>query len=266
MEQTQEIKRAATISKEELAQLPTASFRGAIHVIDKSEDVAPAINKLRAEKEIGFDTETKPSFKKGQINKVSLLQLSSRKECFLFRLNHIGVPDDLRDLLENPEIIKVGLSIHDDFHNLNKICSLNPEGFIDLQNYVKDYRIYDNSLSRIYAILFGKRLSKGQRLTNWEASELSASQKGYAALDALACIDIYDFLRQGNFIVEESPYFREIITEPAGNDPINAINTDENSKSENVESASGKKKKTTIRKRKKTESKTNNNDSEKSKE
>ncbi len=261
MEQRQEIKRSATISKEELAHLPAASFRGAIHVIDKSEDVAPAIEKLKIENEIGFDTETKPSFKKGQINKVSLLQLSSRSECFLFRLNHIGVPEGLKNLLENPEITKIGLSIHDDFHNLNKICTLNPEGFIDLQNFVKDFNIQDNSLSRIYAILFGQRLSKGQRLTNWEATELSESQKGYAALDALACIDIYDFLQQGKFNAESSPYFREIITEVSGNDQGNDTKTEDKSKEEISEPIPEKKKKTTTRKRKKNESKQKNDES-----
>lgn len=194
------------ISKEELASLPAAEYNGEIIVVSTQADAESAAEALEKETVIGFDTETKPSFKKGQSNDVSLLQLSSRKVCFLFRLNHIGLIPELKALLENPKITKIGLSIHDDFHNLKKIFELNPDGFIDLQSFVKDYKISDNSLSKIYAVLFNKRISKGQRLSNWESETLSQSQRQYAALDARACVDIYDFLNNGCFKPEESVY------------------------------------------------------------
>lgn len=194
------------ISKEELAALPVAEFSGAVKVIDSEEDVANAVETLRQENVLGFDTETKPSFKKGQSNNVALLQLSTSSLCFLFRLNRIGLPDNLKSLLEDSQIMKIGLSIHDDFHNLNKNYSLQPEGFIDLQSFVKDYKIADNSLAKIFAILFGKRISKGQRLTNWEAQTLTEHQQTYAALDAVACLDIYNFLVDGKFNPENSPF------------------------------------------------------------
>lgn len=198
-----------SISKEELTTLPMAEYEGGIILVDTPESAQKAVEKLSAEPIIGFDTETKPSFKKGQSNHVSLLQLSSHKECYLFRLNHIGVTEPVKALLENENITKVGLSIHDDFHNLNKICDLDPKGFIDLQQFVKDYMIMDNSLARIYAILFGLRISKGQRLTNWEAEELTSHQQAYASLDALACIRIYDYLVSGKFNPETSPYLKD---------------------------------------------------------
>lgn len=198
-----------TISKEELSSLPAACFSGQIHLVDSEEDADYAVKTLRASDVIGFDTETKPSFKKGQVNHVALVQFSTREESFLFRVNHIGMPESLKSLIEDPDILKIGLSIHDDFHNLNKIFSIYPDGFIDLQSYVKNFRIADNSLSRIYALLFGKRISKSQRLTNWEAQELTVSQQTYAALDALACIQIYDYLNSGKFIPENSKYFRQ---------------------------------------------------------
>lgn len=198
-----------SILKEELAHLPAATFAGSISVIDKQEDAEKAIGILAKENEIGFDTETKPSFRRGEKHEVALLQLSTRKECFLFRLNKTGLPECVKMILENPEILKIGVSIHDDFLNLRKKYDLEPCGFIDLQAFVKDYGIADNSLSRIHGILFGKRISKGQRLSNWEADTLTPHQQEYAALDAVACLDIYDFLRNGHFNYKDSKYYRQ---------------------------------------------------------
>lgn len=195
-----------SISKADLAKLPSADYQGSIHVIDSSETVEEAIIALRKSDVIGFDTETRPSFKKGQTHQVALLQLATRTDCFLFRLNMIGLPEAVKRLLEDEEITKVGVSLHDDFHNLHRIYTLNPGGFIDLQQYVKNFGIIDNSLSRIYGILFGRRISKGQRLTNWEAPSLTPGQQSYAAFDALSCIHIYDFLKSGGFNPENSPY------------------------------------------------------------
>lgn len=194
------------ISKEQLAKLPVEHFRGEIHIINTEQEAGEAIRILRENDVIGFDTETKPSFKKGQINLVSLMQLSTRTMCFLFRLNKVGMPEELRELLEDENIKKIGLSVHDDFHHLQKLKQLEPRGFIDLQSYVKDYGIADNSLTKIYAIMYGKRISKGQRLSNWEATDLSAGQQAYAALDALACIRIFDTLNSIGFDPQTSPY------------------------------------------------------------
>lgn len=200
--------RVVTITKEELITLPVASFKGKITLVDSEEDAVRATAILKASNIIGFDTETRPSFKKGKINNVALIQLATREECFLFRINHIGFPDCLKSLLEDSQPLKIGLSIHDDFHNLNKLYQLAPNGFIDLQTFVKNYLIADNSLTKIYALLFGERISKGQRLTNWEAHDLSSGQQQYAALDAVACIEIYEHLIAGKFIPQDSPYYR----------------------------------------------------------
>lgn len=195
-----------TISKEQLSKLPPAQFQGEIRLIEDETGIEEAVCQLREARIIGFDTETRPSFRKGQSNTVSLIQLSTHSTTFLFRINHTGLARPIVELLEDPEILKVGLSIHDDFHNLNKITELHPKGFIELQNFVKDYRIADNSLTRIYAVIFGKRVTKGQRLTNWEAEHLTPSQQTYAALDALACLQIYDYINSGKFDAAQSPY------------------------------------------------------------
>lgn len=202
-----------SISKEELSMLPLASFRGSVKVIEHKEDVASAIALLKQSPIVGFDTETKPSFRKGQTNRVSLMQLSTTSDCFLFRLNKIGLVPELIDFLEDESVLKVGLSIHDDFLNLNKLSKLVPQGFVDLQKYVKTVKIADNSLQRIYGILFDERISKSQRLTNWEAMKLTPSQQSYAALDAVACVKIYKYIHDGHFDPEESPYMHYIVYE-----------------------------------------------------
>lgn len=210
-----ENRKVVSITKQELAALPAARFPGKVVMVDKDDQIPSVAEALNAETIIGFDTETKPSFRRGQSNNVALLQLSSHTTCYLIRLNHLGLPESIKRVLENPDILKIGVSIHDDFHNLHKISNVNPKGFVELQSYVKDYEIQDNSLSRIYGILFGQRISKGQRLTNWEASELTVRQQEYAALDAYACILIYEHLQNNGFDPASSPYYR-IIEEPQG--------------------------------------------------
>ncbi len=185
-----------TISKEEIAGLEVEYFTGCITVVDTLDKVDAAVKNLEKQKLIGFDTETRPSFKKGKINKVALLQLSTEKTCFLFRLNMIGFPESLLNLLKNEKITKVGLSLQDDFGMLHKIAPIEPAGFIDIQTYVKRFKIKEMSLQKIYARLFHKKISKHQRLSNWEAEKLNDGQKRYAATDAWACILIYKKLKE----------------------------------------------------------------------
>lgn len=198
-----------SISKQQLAALPPEQFTGQIVVVDSPAEVDGAVARLRDADLIGFDTETRPSFKKGQSHNVALLQLSASDVCFLFRLNKIGMPDSLKALLEDQNKTKIGLSIHDDFRNLRKTFDFKPAGFVELQEFVTDWKIIDKSLSKIYGILFGKRLSKSQRLSNWESEQLAEAQQHYAALDALACILIFRYLKEGNFNPDASPYHVE---------------------------------------------------------
>ncbi|MBD5262320.1 MAG: 3'-5' exonuclease domain-containing protein 2 [Bacteroides sp.] len=195
-----------SISKQQLAALPPAHFTGSIIVVDTPSAAESAVERLRMADLIGFDTETRPSFKKGQSNDVALLQLSLPDVCFLFRLNKIGMPDSLKQLLEDKTKTKIGLSIHDDFRNLRKAHDFTPDGFVELQTFVTRWNIIDKSLTKLYGILFGQRLSKSQRLSNWEAEQLAEAQQHYAALDAQACIQIYSHLSNGLFDPAKSPY------------------------------------------------------------
>lgn len=185
-----------TITKEEISLLEIEEFPGRILVIDTEKDADKAVIYLTQFEAVGFDTETRPSFKKGTRYKISLMQISTDEACFLFRLNRIGIPQSLEDFLVNDKILKIGLSLRDDFGAMRKRTDIKPANFLDLQNYVGQFGIEDASLQKIYAILFDKKISKGQRLSNWEADVLTEQQKKYAALDAWACLKIYNQLNQ----------------------------------------------------------------------
>ncbi len=203
-----------SIDKQTINEMPRVSFSGRIHIIEAISQVKSAVTALRTAPIAGFDTETRPSFHRGEHHNIALLQLSTESDAFLFRLNKTGVPAPLRQYLEDKNCIKVGLSTTDDFHQLSRICErLNPAGFIELQQLVKQYEIADMSLQKIYAILFQQKISKGQQLTNWEAPQLTDAQQQYAAIDAWACIRIYKYLQSGLFIPEQSPYYHELVEE-----------------------------------------------------
>lgn len=196
-----------SIGKEILAELPAVEFPGKCYVIETASKARDASKYLLKLKHLGFDTETRPSFQKGRMYKVSLLQLSTPEECFLFRLNKTGITQHIKNILETPNVTKIGLSTKDDFNALRRLSpDISPQAFLELQSWVKDFQIQDNSLARIYAIIFGQRISKSQRLTNWEAEHLSDSQQQYAAIDAWACLKIYHHLQSGKFDPSESPY------------------------------------------------------------
>lgn len=195
-----------SISKDQLAELPIVYYSGQISVIDTIDTAKSAIHFINNQSIVGFDTETRPSFRKGKSNNVSLVQISTLNHSFLFRINKLGFIDELKSLLENPNITKIGLSLKDDFNVLHKIAQFTPQGFIELQSFVKKYNITDCSLQKIYAIIFNERISKSQRLSNWEANILSPSQQNYASIDAWACLRIYKYLLEGNFLPQKSKY------------------------------------------------------------
>lgn len=186
----------SNITKADIAKLPTELFNGRIIVIHSISEVEKAVNYLKGFHILGIDTETRPSFAKGKSYEVSLMQISTEDTCFLFRLNYIEMPNALVDLLQDARQLKIGLSLKDDIQSLHRKHSFEPRGFLDLQNYVKELGIEAQSLQKIYALLFNKKISKSQRLTNWESDVLTEKQKGYAATDAWACVRIYNYMEE----------------------------------------------------------------------
>lgn len=187
----------STITKAEIAQMPIVQFPGRIFVIYTETDAAKAVAYLKSQQIVGVDTETRPSFKRGRSHKVALLQIATADTCFLFRLNQIGMPAILQDFLMG-DTLKIGLSLKDDFMMLSRRKEVHAEegNWIELQDYVGRFGIEDRSLQKIFANLFGKKISKAQRLSNWEAESLSDSQINYAATDAWACVEIYNCLAE----------------------------------------------------------------------
>lgn len=180
-----------SISNDELAELPLSSFKGVVHVIEQPEDLGFALEYLSFQTILGFDTETRPAFKKGQTYPVSLLQLSTSEQAFLFRINKIGLPIGLIRILASPKILKIGVAIRDDIKILQRIVPFKPSGFIELQDLVKDYGIENFSLKKLSAIILGFRISKSARLTNWDVHELTEQQLIYGATDAWVSCEIY---------------------------------------------------------------------------
>lgn len=181
-----------SITKEELTDLPLKWFEGEIVLVEDFERMRYATQILSQQSIIGFDTETRPSFKKGKVNSVSLLQLSTKDQAFLFRLNKIGLPREIIDILTNPDIIKPGVAIRDDIKGLQELGKFNPAGFIELQDFAKDLGILNFSLKKLTAITMGFRISKTQQLSNWEADTLTEAQAIYAATDAWTALGIFE--------------------------------------------------------------------------
>jgi ribonuclease D len=180
--------------KQKIADLPRVLFEGRIVVILTESEAQKAVDYLLSQPVLGVDTETRPSFKKGRINKVALLQVSSHEICFLFRLNQLGVSPSIKRFLEDQSVPKIGLSWHDDLNMLHKTADFETGNFIDLHDHVKEIGVEDMSLQKLYANFFGQKISKRERLTNWEADILTDKQKLYAATDAWACVMLYEEL------------------------------------------------------------------------
>lgn len=180
--------------KTKIGTLPRVSFEGRIVTVITEKEAEKAVNYLMSQQILGIDTETRPSFKKGHVNEVALLQVSSHDVCILFRLNMIGMPAAVIRLLEDTTVPKIGLSLRDDLMMLGRRAAFSRGNFIDLQNHVEEIGVEDMSLQKLYANFFGQRISKRERLSNWETEILKDKQKIYAATDAWACIMLYEEL------------------------------------------------------------------------
>jgi ribonuclease D len=183
------------IDKRLIPTLPKVVYKGRIVVIETRREMLSAVSYLRKQRVLGLDTETRPNFDRQARHKVALLQVAAEGICFLFRLNRLGLPQELTDLLGDDKILKIGLSFQDDLRSMHARADFKMGRYVELQRLVKDYNIQDMSLQKIYANLFGERISKSQRLSNWEADVLSEAQQQYAAIDAWACIRIYQQLQ-----------------------------------------------------------------------
>ena len=166
--------------KSKINDLPKVLFEGRIVVVLTESEAQKAVDYLE---------------NKAQSHAfLALLQVASHEVCFLFRLNQLGISPAVKRLLEDKNVPKIGLSWHDDLNMLHKTGDFEAGHFIDLQDHVKEIGVEDLSLQKLYANFFGQKISKRERLTNWEADILMDKQKQYAATDAWACIMLYEEL------------------------------------------------------------------------
>lgn len=183
------------ISKEEVAALKLIQYEGPIELIDSLEAFHGAIGQISREAVLGFDTETRPSFKKGRVYPTSLVQLASVEQAWIIRVNRTGYPKALLELFSGEAPLKIGLGLQDDLRRLRADFQFEPGGFLDLQQYVEAFRIEEKGLKKISGIVLNRRISKSQQVSNWDADELSEAQLRYAATDAWICLKIYNSLR-----------------------------------------------------------------------
>lgn len=186
----------STITNEQLNELPMRNFEGEIIVIDNEASMERAAGVLQGETLLGFDTETRPAFQKGTRYKMALMQISTADTALLFRLHSCTLSKEVVKILENPGVLKIGAALHDDLSGLQKVCRFRPAGFVDLQSRIEHWGIQEKSVKKMAAIALGIKISKAQRLSNWEAVNLTPSQRDYAAMDAWVCREIYAKLQK----------------------------------------------------------------------
>ena len=206
-----------------ITALPVVEFPGRIITILTAGEAERAVDYLLTQPILGIDTETRPAFRKGKTYKVALLQVSTHDTCFLFRLNRIGVTPAIIRLLENTTVPMVGLSLSNDLLSLHHRADFKPGMFVDLQNEVGRRGIQDQALQKLYANLFHEKISKRQRLTNWEADALTNRQCLYAATDAGTCIRLYEEICR---LAETGDYELVTVEEPAPKQERKPINTE----------------------------------------
>lgn len=188
------------IEKSHLQQLPLIRFEGDIEVIEDLDDLEEVIHLLGQESILGFDTETKPTFNKGEYNHTALMQFATLEKAYLLRIHKIGIPNRIKKILENENILKIGISLRDDIKDLRKIRPFEPRGFIDLNGIAKELGITQIGIKSLTGIFLEKRVSKNQQTSNWENVELTYAQQRYAATDAWVCMKMYDSLLQRGYV------------------------------------------------------------------
>ncbi len=188
------------ISTDEVNALPMLAYEGKIVLVDKVEQVKEAVKEIEQYTIIGFDTESRPAFSKGESYPVSLLQFATPKKVYLFRVNVIGMPEGVSRLLSNPKLIKLGIALHDDIKDLKQLGVSNPQGYQDIHSFIKDKGVINTGLRKLAAMILGFRISKSQQTSNWENEVLNERQQVYAATDAWVCLKIYEKLKELNLI------------------------------------------------------------------
>ncbi len=180
-----------SISKDEVMELPLGHYKGKIVIAANELQIQDALDEINQSRVVGFDTEAKPTFVKGQIRNIGLIQVSTEEKVFLLRVHKVGVSDQLHQFLENPNILKVGIGLKDDYNLLDRLRSFTPQGFMDLNDTFEELGAESIGARNLAAMILEIRISKSAQTSNWELEQLSTKQLKYAATDAWICLEIY---------------------------------------------------------------------------
>lgn len=188
------------ISKADINLLPLKSFEGKITIVSSDKDAVRALKYLEKESYIGFDSESKPAFKKGEINPIALIQLAGKNEVFIFRILETGVFPQLKKILEDSDIMKISQSADFELKKLKREKDIDCRNFIDLEKIAKKINSSQHSLRGLVAIFLNFRISKTSQQSNWERKILTAKQILYAATDAWVTREVFEEMNHANLI------------------------------------------------------------------
>lgn len=185
-----------SITNEEINELPLAAFEGKVEIISTEEGLDQAFHEIMKVRVVGFDTETRPVFVRGQQHKVALMQIALDHKVFLLRLKSIGMTSHIIDFLQHEEILKVGVALRDDIKALQRLKRFNPGGIFELTELTRQAGLQVEGVKKLTGLLLGFRISKSAQTSNWEAEHLNEKQISYAATDAWVCLKIYEQLKK----------------------------------------------------------------------
>lgn len=181
----------ATISREEISLLPLTRFTGPIHLIQKNSQIGPAVEALLRETVLGVDTETRPSFRRGQFFPPALLQAATDRAVFLFQLAKIDPARVLVPIFEEPRVVKVGIAFTQDVKELQALCPFRAENIVDLSILARKAGLIHTGLRNMTGMFLRARISKAAQVSDWSAPTLSKAQIEYAATDAWITRELY---------------------------------------------------------------------------
>jgi ribonuclease D len=192
-----------SMTPEEILQLPIREYRGPVRMVSSERELEQAVRELRLEKVVGLDTETRPTFKKGEFYLPSLVQIAASSAVYLFQLKKMDFSAALTELFENARLIKAGIGLKDDFKNLNKVFPFVPQNVVDLSFAARAQGFQQSSVRSLAGQLLGFRVTKGTATSNWANAHLSPKQISYAATDAWVCRELFLRFQQLNYLDDD---------------------------------------------------------------
>ena len=179
------------VSREEINELPIRRYEGAVHVVAAPHDLAPAMADILQETVVGFDTETRPSFRVGESYPPSLAQVATARAVYLFQVQRQDIAAAVAEMLAEAHIAKAGVGLSDDLKALKKVIQFAEKSIVDLGGVATRHGLKQTGVRNLTGLFLGFRIPKGTKTSNWARHRLTSQQITYAATDAWACRELY---------------------------------------------------------------------------